>query len=259
MFTKLFIIVIALYVVSTTVYYWLDSIKWTINSTRTRKTFYLLYVLGLGSGIFIGVVDMSKWQEIIQYVGIAVFVDIAIYQTPNITKFANTEFEHNELIEQAIKENSKEFRKIEGKQNLLLQIIQKTEATLSSKPNVISFQEYSYELKEHLSYYTEVYDLKVRICEFKKNVPNDELKQDIQVIVASIDLTYNMGLDSFQKIAISEALSTGVMQRPSEDVFILPIFGKQYNVLIALNGEEILPTDLANISYLTYFFEWFML
>lgn len=257
-FTKIFFSVIILYVAVTTIYYWINDESWSIYSIKLRKTLYLIFFGGIGSGIVLGYISYTKWSELVQFITIATVIDISIFQTPNITKFANTEFKHNELIEKALNESTKEFKMIGNKENLLLQIIQDTEQNLKTKPAITSFNEYSSELKQYLNKYIDFYDIKVRVYQFKRVHLEDEVKQDLVDKIEAMNITYNTGLSNGEINELSEGLFIAKMQQLSAEVFVLPIFGKNYNVLICVNGENVFPTDLAHITYMTYFFEWYM-
>lgn len=73
------------------------------NLTLMRKLLYTVHVLAIGAGLIVNELKLSNWQFILTLSMIAVFMDLSLVLTPNITKIWNTELKKEEsIIDQAV-------------------------------------------------------------------------------------------------------------------------------------------------------------
>lgn len=205
-------------------------------------------------------VGISNWIVLLIYLGIVVSIDLTVFQTPIVTKFANTEFENTDLAEQmseAILKSKKEFDMTKGKSELLLKIVQESEDYFSDKGTISNWKHYKFIIKDYLNEYLEHFDIHVNVQQFVRTTSDSDTIRNIKDICIKI-LNSNGIIDMSNLTDITDLLFRGDVYKVAECVYILPIYGKNYSMLVTITGEEILPIDVVNITYMINFCEWFL-
>lgn len=94
-----------LLIVLSLIYFWWRTDKYVENLQAIRKSYYVLFFLLVCLGILTKQLQMSDWTMILSLASAAVFIDIAVFQTPDILKIWNTEFQHSNYIRKTIRKN----------------------------------------------------------------------------------------------------------------------------------------------------------
>lgn len=100
-----FISAVILLIVLSLIYFWWRTDKYVENLQAIRKSYYVLFFLLICLGIFSDQLQIVDWKTILSFVCAAVFLDIAVFQTPDILKIWNTEFQHSNYIRKTIRKN----------------------------------------------------------------------------------------------------------------------------------------------------------
>ncbi|PKC51054.1 hypothetical protein RhiirA1_484657, partial [Rhizophagus irregularis] len=77
-------------------YYWMNSRGYYNNLGRIRRTFYTLYFIFMIVGFISENIDYNNWEILLQLSALVVFVDLAVFQNPNILKIWNTELKQDD-------------------------------------------------------------------------------------------------------------------------------------------------------------------
>lgn len=132
-----------------------DPEKFSDDIWKIRKTFYVLYLILTGLGIIAGYIDFRDWKILTQLTAFVVFVDLAVFQTPSITKIWSAEFQHRGKIEKAIEGNVEFINSTTTKIKILSEVINQTEEYFAPITHVPQqWRSFQQELKTYLSLYT---------------------------------------------------------------------------------------------------------
>lgn len=247
--------VVIIYLIMSTIFYWINDLKFSLCLNKLRKTFYLSAILGAVLCILNGYISTDDWKKLIYYTVAMVVVDIAVFETPSISKFANAEFKSNEIMSKITSENERTFDIIENKQKVFLSIIQEAECYFEQQ-NVGSikiFDEYKKELLEYLNEYTNIFQIKVYMYEV--DYSNDtKLIKSIKEVLENIIIKNSLKIRKGIIDRISKNISMGQIQKLDSKIHLIPIFSGEYSYIILISGEDIIDTDIMNVLYMVNIF-----
>lgn len=226
-----------------------------------RKVLYGIFCSCLLVGLARKDLLISNWTVLLIYLGVVVIIDLTVFQTPTVTKLANAEFVNNDITEQmsdAILKGQKEFNLIKGRNELLLNIVQESEVYFCDKGTIQNWKHYKYLVKEYLDEYLNYTDINVRVNQFVNGENEDEKFANINLLCKKILNSNGESIENEKLNDITTQLIRGDVYKVNENLYILPIYGKRYNMLIVITGKEILPIDIINITCMINFFEWFL-
>lgn len=258
MFEDLFFMALVIYVSANLVFYMVNKLQYSVHSTLIRKGLYTLFVLGVLYGVLLGEVDYQDWKLLLQMSALVAFIDLSLFQTPNILKFWSAEFQHADTIEENIKKNEERLEFMNRKSSVFTEIMQEAMDELTGGPAITNKESYKNELEDFLKKYTDEFDFSVRIFFLPDDLEKeDEIKQGILQIVSRVENIYNCTIE--EKETVQESLFRAeAYVFDNERHVIIPIYEGDKNFLITLsaNQENIIEIDLANIINLVTVFNW---
>lgn len=248
---------IVIYLIGVTIFYWIDDLKFSLYLNKLRKTFYLLATIGMVICVLKGWINFNKWQYIVCYAASIIVIDISIFETPSITKFANAEFKSNEIISKITSKNERTFDIIENKQVLFLSIIQEVNECFDHKDlsETKSFEKYKDELLKYLSKYTNLFKISVFIHEWKYS---DNIENNIFILsslIRTILIANNLKMRQNKLEKLCKGIISGQAQELGNSTHLIPIYGKSHSFIVEISGQNIIGTDIMNLLYMINLFE----
>lgn len=181
-----------------------DKENYLKNLTCYRKVHYLFCFLVLGLGIILYIVDISNWKVLSMYLGMCIVMDLAIYQTPSIRKFANTEFDTADTVNDMLIKLRTDINKSTVKSKELLSVIQdKTFFNRVKGMHNIQMEDiYVKQLKICLSKYITDDTIECKVYPFNlSNVPDTDINHDknIDNVIDKITRIEGVSIDTNKK------------------------------------------------------------
>lgn len=275
-FYLVFFIVFLLFLFVTLVYFWRDTDGYVENMQSIRKTYYVLFIFAITIGIMREEIKLDDWQLLLQFGALFVFVDIAVFQTPDVLKIWNTEFQHSNYIRKTIRKNEEVLGYNLKKVKNFTQVISDTNPYLSEVQNPEDWDAYQREMRKYLKRYTDTFQFHVSIFPFDINENDDELRRNVATAFNKVEMRYNFEVaDEGWKNEMIESLLDGrsiQLSQKEEDknpttedrkkkAFIIAYYGVNYNMLIGLNSSnnvEVDGIDASHILNMANIFDWHM-
>jgi len=251
----------------------MNTDKYVENLQFIRKTFYVLFVLFLCTGLFMQQFDLNQWQTILSFVVSAVFIDLAVFQTPDILKIWNTEFQHSNYIRNTIRKNQEVLGYNAKKVQNFTEVVSKTPEHFIDRNPPQHLRQYKDELRTYLNLYADTFQFHVAIFPFESSYDGDELKSNLESAFNSVEICYNINfLESEVKENYLQLLLNGTsipLKEPNaeedihtqgKNVFVIAYYGEVYNMLIGISSEfvEVDGIDASHILNLAQIFDWYM-
>lgn len=250
------VVVLCLYVLVSLSLYVGNTTLYTMYSTMLRKGLYSLFIILMGIGMLLGDIDYTNWAFLLSSAAAVVFIDLSIFQTPNILKIWSAEFQHADTIVENIKKNEKRIQHMNMKSNVFTMIVQSTEELLSTIGPLNSRENYKKELLTFLQNYTDQFDFQVHVYYLPEEFyPEGLFLQHIENALFKIGHTYNVVFDD--KEAIRDELFQANVY-PFEKNVIIPIYEGTHNFLLVVSSdqEDIIEIDTTNIINLVTIFNF---
>ena len=259
MFINTSLTVLMVYIIASIVFYGISSYYFSIHSALLRKLLYGLYFLGMTIGIHLGEIDYTDWILLLEFTAMIVFIDLSIYQTPNILKIWNAEFQYADTIVGNAKNNENRIKYMNRKSNAFTNIMQDSEINL--RPTMIRTEaEYEDKLNEYLEKYTKQFGFSVHFYFLPDDLTNEKIvKQNIYDGLSHVETLFNVEIDSSSKPNVVDALfDAKVHSFEDEKNAIIPIYGTRYHFLLLVSAKEeaIFEIDTSNIINMVTLFEW---
>lgn len=248
--------------------YWTE--KYEENLQFLRKFLYVIYLLFGLIGFLVGEFEVNDWKLLLELTAVFVFIDLSIFQTPNILKIWNAEFQHSDYLKRIIKENNEAISSTANKIQKFTEIIGISADYFTEDMVPNNWDEYKKELTKYLNKYTDTFQFHLAMFPFDTTIDDDDLKQSIKNAFRELELCYNLTInDRALRAEMIEQLFNGqsfeVKETDSEQstkkFFVIGFFGSEYNVLIGLSPkiEDVDGIDATNILNLTQIFEWYLM
>jgi Toxin SpoIISA, type II toxin-antitoxin system len=277
LFYIIFFSIVLAYVLFSLIYFSFFTDKYVENLQLLRKIFYVIYVVGVGLGIIFGEIDMSKWQELFYLTATFIFMDLAVFQTPDILKIWKAEFQHNNYIRKIIKKNEEiigyNFKKVQR----FTDVISITEDHFDTRNVPTQWRQYKDELRTYLNLYADTFQFHVSIFEFDTTADADLLKTSITHALNRVEQCYNQTVDeadgwkegliqqlldgkSIELRNKKEEKDSNIPGELKNKVFIVAYYGKSYNMLIGVSSKfvEVDGIDASHILNLAQIYDWYM-
>lgn len=244
-------------------YYWIDSRGYYNNLGRIRRSFYTLYLLTMSIGFITGDVDYNNWKLLLQLTALVVFVDLAVFQNPNILKIFNAEFRHDDEIRGALTDTKDTILQNANKIEKFTEIVQETEEYFLSKNIPVSIKEYKNDLEDYFETYSGTFGFDISLFIFD-TPKNDKIKENIKLQLKEVTKRHAIKLPSQQvkRENIVEELSNGeTVIWIEEELISIPYFGLTYSMIATLEARNV-PVDgidASLISNMMVMFEWYMM
>lgn len=268
-----FISVIILLIVLSLVYFWWRTDKYVENLQAIRKSFYVLFFLLICLGVFSTQIQINDWKTLLTFVCAAVFLDIAVFQTPDILKIWNTEFQHSNYIRKTIRKNEEVLGYNAKKVQNFTEVISKTADHFMDRNPPQFWRQYRDELRAYLNLYADTFQFHIAIFPFAISANGEELQENVETAFNSVEICYNISfLDREVRANILQDLLDGKsipLKDPNIDenteewtknVFIVAYYGESYNMLIGISSTfvEVDGIDASHILNLAQIFDWYM-
>ncbi|WP_442637781.1 type II toxin-antitoxin system SpoIISA family toxin [Rossellomorea marisflavi] len=228
-----------------------------------RKVFYFFVMISIGFTVYFGYIAFDNWKILAQILAVGVFLDIVIFQTPDISKLWNTEFKSEEYVLKSVIKTNKIMELNTKKMAIFHGLISETVDLLDNEP-LESWEEYSSNFKKYIFRYHENLALSVNITHIKRDEDNSmKLALSSLLNINSVNTTIireniDKWVDDFELRTIPLELTNKEENR----LFILPFFGDYFDFFISVESKEEDAgsiTDIINLINLAYIFNWFHL
>lgn len=260
----------------------INTDKYVENLQMLRRFFYAIFVVGISIGLMLEKINLEDWKQLLELTALFVFIDLAVFQTPDILKIWNAEFKHDNYIRKIIKKNeeiiSYNSQKVECFTDIVLN---KSSNYLNNIPLHHEFDDYKEDLKTFLEFYTGTFQINVAIFEFENrlNENTEELHSnfnnlDIKQAFTRIEQCYNKVIEDgeWKEFLVQELLNGKAIELQNKKevsssdnlndkkVFIIPFYGKDYDILIGISSKfiEVDGIDASHILNLTQIYDWYM-
>ncbi|MFY0516234.1 type II toxin-antitoxin system SpoIISA family toxin [Lysinibacillus sp. UGB7] len=240
-------------------YYWMNSKGYYNNLGRIRRTFYTMYFLFMIYGFISEEIDFTKWEILLQLSGLVVFVDLAVFQNPNILKIWNTELKHDDEIREALNESKDVILKNAKKVEKFTQVIQQTDVYFDNKPVPTSMNEYREGATGYLELYSNVMDFTTSFFMFESPVTIEDKEQSIKQQIRDISIRHAIEFED--KVAMQKSFSEGETLILREGKLIaIPYFGDFYCMIVTIESKPELVDgiDASHILSMLVIFDWYM-
>lgn len=260
MFIELSLIILMWYILCSVGLFIVSSYHFSVYSALLRKILYALFLLGITIGILKGVIDYKDWKLLLQLTAVIVFIDLCIYQTPNILKIWKAEFQHADIIADNVKKNEDRIRFMNRKTSEFSSIVQRAEDDLTSTNigTITTEQDYQDKLISYLNKYAEKFDFKLRI-HFIPDSNDQEIKEGILDGLNRMETLFNIEINKKEKEKFSSNLfQAQVIALEGDKYAVVPIYGSRFNFLLIVSAQQegIIEIDTANLINLITLFDW---
>lgn len=242
-----------------------DKENYLKNLTYYRKIHYLFCFSVLGLGLILSIVAISDWTVLSMYLGMCIVTDLAVYQTPSIRKFANTEFDTADTVNDMLIKLRSDINKSTVKSKELLSVIQDKTffGSVKSMRNIQKEDIYSKQLKNCLLKYMIDDTLEFKLYPFNlNNLPDTDSNhnKNIDNVIDKIAMIESVSIDSSKKNSIINGESGIIQEFNNNDgkpnIILIPIFGENLGMLLSLKGYTVIsPIEITHISILAYHFD----
>lgn len=260
-YMKLFFGSSILFLLLSVAYYWVNSRGFWNNLGRIRRTYYLLFLLLLSVGFMTEIISYQNWQQVTILASMAVFADLAIFQTPHVLRIWNAVFVQEDEVRDALKESRHTILMIAKKAEKFSEVIQNTDFHFDELPLPVSEKEYEQQIEEYISLYSAVFGFTISIFLFP--VPENKREKELDIFNTLKDISirhaHQMTEDDRKRLAAE--LSEGSTQVLQEDQLIaIPYFGNYYSMILTMEAKDVSvdPIDASHVSNLLYIFDWYM-
>lgn len=250
-----------LFLLLSVAYYWVNSRGFWNNLGRIRRTFYMLFMLFLSVGFMTEIISYQNWQQVTILASMAVFADLAIFQTPHILRIWNTVFVQENEVRDALKESRQTILMNAKKAEKFAEVIQSTDIHFDEKPFPVSGKEYEQQMEEYICLYSDVFRFSITVFLFP--VLESEREKELHIVKTlkniSIRHAHQMTEDDRKRMAAE--LSDGQTQVLQEDRLIaIPYFGNFYSLVVTVEAKDVAvdAIDASHVSNLLYIFDWYM-
>ncbi|WP_462411387.1 type II toxin-antitoxin system SpoIISA family toxin [Neobacillus sp. Marseille-QA0830] len=254
---------IALLLLVVLAYYWTNSKGYYNNLGRIRRTFYTIYLLFMIFGYISGKIDYTNWKLLTQLSALALFVDLAVFQNPNILKIWNTELKHDDEVREALLESKKVILKNSKKVEKFSQVIQQTDVYFDNKPLPTNMNEYKEQVKAYFELYSNVMDFSTSFFMFETPFTEEEKKQSIQRQIRDISSRHAIEFSTKKedKEAMLNSFSVGETLILKEgELIAIPYFGDFYSMIVTIESKNgvVDGIDASHILNMLVIFDWYM-
>ncbi|WP_404337909.1 type II toxin-antitoxin system SpoIISA family toxin [Planococcus rifietoensis] len=259
----LFAIVVGVYLISTFLIFLVNTTVYYLNMLSFRKGFYLVFMILICLSLINQFIDISNWQLLLQLAAVGIFLDLALFQTPGISKIWNTEFDKGEYTLKTLSENNRLLRNNTAKALAFHKVIAVSIEDYRNIPELESWSIYKNFLLSYYSNYTENLNLNVHLIK----VEWDEEANSY----SSLEDSFNQMMDYHGILKTDEEwmmksvnrLESGdevLIETDLDDTIVLmPYFGSEYGFLLSVVGKGEVEANEVDAMYLlnmAYIIDW---
>ncbi|GMK42021.1 hypothetical protein PCCS19_50800 [Paenibacillus sp. CCS19] len=250
-----------------------DPNKYTEEIWKIRKTYYAFYMSLTAVGFVFGYIDYRDWKLLLQLTALVVFSDIAVFQTPNITKIWSAEFQHNAIAKKAIEGNMEQIESTSIKLSEFSEVVRQTNNHFAPiTANTQLWADYEQQLRSYLNLYTNRFRYAVHFFPFTYDAADvDMTKQNISQALDNFEVQFGHRIDptpgrdqepSPRGKAMDKLVHGNGVFLDSDKLLVVPIFfhGRDYLIGVkASQGLKLDPVDNTNLVNLCRIFQMFIL
>ncbi|KGA98646.1 hypothetical protein AJ85_17875 [Alkalihalobacillus alcalophilus ATCC 27647 = CGMCC 1.3604] len=243
-------------------YYWINSRGFYNNLGRIRRTYYTMFIVLIVVGFIFKEIEFSNWIMLIQLTFFAIFIDLAVFQNPNILKIWNAELKHEDEIREALLESKEIIVKNSKKVEKFSDVIQKTDSYLLERPIPKDSREYEEQLKEYTLQYSSSLGFKTGLFLFESTENQETNKENIDKKFQDICVRHGNDVSQKNKNDMVETLLSGQTIILKENKLIaIPYYGDIYSMLITIEGVDVVVdgVDASHILNMIVIFDWYMI
>jgi hypothetical protein len=260
-FFGIYFSLVIVYMFGALVLYWWDSTLYWDNLGKVRRTFYVLFLILLFIGISQRYMAYGDWKGIGVLAAVAVFIDLAVFQTPNILKIMNTEFQQEDEVRRIIHKNKNALQQSIHKVRAFSEVVQFTDAHFDQKALPRSWDEYRDQLKDYLKLYSDSFDFRLSFFPFLgEDLPEDR-EASFRQVIQNIERRHNKDFTPEERASHIRSFVEGKAASLDDDKLIaIPYYGEFHNFVVTAEAEEpaIDWIDASHLLNLLSIFEWFM-
>lgn len=259
LFMNFFFLVILIYVCGSLILYLISRFQYSVHTTGMRKGLYTIFLFGIILAFGLEEIEYTNWHLLFQLTVFIIFVDLSVFQTPNILKIWSAEFKHADTIAENAIENEKRLQYMNRKSNVFTTILQQAEDHLTGLPNISSKSAYEEELKSFIGQYSNQFDFSIKIYFLPNDLEDENLiKDEILAGLKQWENIFNLSYDPKQLEEAQLTLNNAQVFAYDEKHVIIPIYDGRYNLLmkVTANQEDIIEIDTTNLINLTTIFNW---
>jgi len=145
-----------------------------------RKGFYLLFTVLIAMAMVDSLVTQNDWQLLLQLVAAAIFLDLAMFQTPGISKIWNTEFDRGEYTLKTLSENTRLLRNNSAKALAFHKSVAFAHESLGRMAPPDSWEGYRERLFHYFSGYIEKLKMEVQLLELVWEDETEKYSQSME-------------------------------------------------------------------------------
>jgi hypothetical protein len=267
-FYKVYFGVFGLFLIAVLVLYWSRHELYAENLGRIRKSFYVLFLLAMAIGFMAGDVDHRDWKLLLELAAIVVFVDISVFQTPNIMKIWSAEFrQDDDYIRRTLEKNNRVTKYIESKIERFAGVVEETRSLLEQKPYPNDSEEYRNELKAYLNKYAEGFEYQVSVFQINWDGTPAQLENAVRAALLEVEayhsFSFSTKLNEDGRLpkgeAVDRMMAAVAYVLEEEKLVVIPVYGT-HNLMISIASGYV-PVDMVDAAHflnLARIFAWYM-
>ncbi|MET3699851.1 type II toxin-antitoxin system toxin SpoIISA [Bacillus oleivorans] len=224
---------------------WLFPFFFIKHKQNLRRTWYCLFILGIVLIINDNGFDETQWQRYALLAGMFIFVDLALFLTPNIKRIAGTEIESINEMENINEEMKKAIIQTKSRSKQFTSILDSIATSPFGSQEWNEIEEYRVSLEAFLYSYGEM-------C-----------RQDITVLRKENDLEFLSELGTSIGIELIEEqfnqLNEECIVQINNYIVLIPLTKLLHPVVIVIESQKdpVLQIDFDNIVNLSVIHSWY--
>ncbi|MGB6406712.1 MAG: type II toxin-antitoxin system SpoIISA family toxin [Planococcus donghaensis] len=257
-----YVAVMGVYLFLTLLVFIISTSQYFLHMISFRKGFYFTFLGIITLALIENFLNPTDWLTLLQLAGVAVFIDLTLFQTPGISKIWNTELNKEEHSLKRLIENDRQVRNNSTKAVEFHRVITGNIFDSHSPQN---WSEYEEVLFRYYSEYIKDLGLRVQLfqLEFKpvENIYiNIDSTFDKMLKYHSIQPLRNRKLKEY--IATLQGGNEVIIQSDLDEIIVIaPFFGSEYGFLLSIVGKGEIEANQIDASYLlniAYINEWYI-
>lgn len=231
------LVILLAVVVANTVLYWKDKGKYKGNMVLYRKMYYAIVVFGSIILYIFGKFPFSGTAELLAFIAGIVILDLFLFQTPEVTKFMSSEFNHEDVREN-IQKKSETVQKTNEKLVMMNDMVGSLDSFQISDGE-ITYQKYVATLQSYLASFTTEFNMRLYSDEITRPHVGEDFKTSIHRAYEKLlnDMSFSRrdtGLTTKDAVYHLDDGGTIEVIGAGQTNVIFPYRGKYFNILFVV-------------------------
>lgn len=224
---------------------WKKKVLFDKQIHNLRKVWYLILIFAFGIDFIANGFQAKEWQTILLYVSIFVFGDLAVFQTPTISKLWGAEFSNLQKIEDNTNELEKQANIGDARGGLYVELVEQIDDSLLKQIDMSTFALYQDSFETFIDSYCDVIGSQVDTFD----------GSDVQAFSTRFYHKYGIRLTDEQ---LDDLKIEGKMVLLNAKQ-VLYFSNKVFPIITFVSSEKntIHSTDLVNLYSMTLIHTWF--